>query len=336
MSAVAAAAVSSLSAQVMRRWQAIDPLLPRPAAPQPGCGAALVVAGASGQPAAIGVCEHWEGTPESLELTWGAARRYQLTALTAGPDVGAALDQLLSLWRAHLAGLPGTGDADTAAVLTWASRDIGGVRALLRHGLGPLNVIAARPTSQAAGAALAAGAVPAAAAAGAAGAAPRDLPIRRAGPADIDTVVRLGLEVIRFDAHFGGVAERPGTADALRLEAAGLLAGPQPWTWLAERDGAAIGMLAAERPEAAGWIAPMVRRSPVAYLTLMFVLPGERGSGVGAALAAQLHREAEAAGVTVILLHYAQANPLSAPFWSQQGYRPLWTSWEARPAGTLR
>jgi GNAT superfamily N-acetyltransferase len=164
----------------------------------------------------------------------------------------------------------------------------------------------------------------------------QDLRIRRAGPADIDAVVRLGLEVIRFDAHFGSVTERPETADALWRETAGLLAVPETWTWLAERDGTAIGMLCAERPESAGWIAPMVRPSPVAYLLLMGVAAGERGSGVGTALAARLHREIKATGVAVTLLHYAQLNPLSVPFWSQQGYRPLWTAWEARPARTIR
>ena len=56
----------------------------------------------------------------------------------------------------------------------------------------------------------------------------------------------------------------------------------------------------------------------------------------GAALAACLAAEAQAASVSVILLHYAQVNPLSAPFWSQQGYRPAWTSWEAWPASALR
>jgi hypothetical protein len=40
--------------------------------------------------------------------------------------------------------------------------------------------------------------------------------------------------------------------------------------------------------------------------------------------------------VAVTLLHYAVPNPLSVPFWSARGYRPLWTVWEARPAGTLR
>jgi GNAT superfamily N-acetyltransferase len=73
----------------------------------------------------------------------------------------------------------------------------------------------------------------------------------------------------------------------------------------------------------------------VAYVELMVVLPGQRGRGVGAALAAEFHRAADEAGIAVTLLHHEQLNPLSGPFWSQQGYRPLWTSWEARPARVL-
>jgi GNAT superfamily N-acetyltransferase len=279
----------------------------------------LTVTGPDGSPTATATCEHWVGDAESLDLSWGAARRFQLAPQIAGPDVAGALDDLLSQWRDHLAAVPGTDDEDAAALVTWPSRDIHGIRTFLRHGLAPMEVIAARPTVRQP-----------------AGPEPRGWQIRRAGPEDIDAVARLGVEVIRFDAHFGGVTERPGTAAAMRREAAGLLAGPEPWTWLAERDGTAIGMLAAERPEAASWIAPMVGLTPAAYLMLLFVLPGERASGVGAVLTARLHREVEAAGAAVTLLHYEQANPLSVPFWSQQGYRPLWTTWAARPAGTVR
>jgi GNAT superfamily N-acetyltransferase len=328
------------TAQVARRWQAIDPLLPAPVPPAPGCDAVLTVTGADGRPTATASCEHWVGDADSLDLSWGAARRFQLAPQIAGPDVAGALDGLLSRWRDHLAAEPGTDDEDTAALVTWPSRDIQGIRTLLRHGLTPMELIAARPTGRhpagptdapprrAEG--LAVSASPDA------GPPPQGWRIRRAGPADIDAVADLGVEVIRFDAHFGGVTERPGTAAAMRGEAAGLLAGPEPWTWLAEHDGTAIGMLAAQRPEAAGWIAPMVGLTPAAYLMLMFVLPGERAGGVGGALTARLHREVEAAGVAVTLLHYEQSNPLSVPFWSQQGYRPLWTTWAARPAGTLR
>ena len=115
-----------------------------------------------------------------------------------------------------------------------------------------------------------------------------------------------------------------------------MLSGPEPWVWLAERDGAPAGLAWLERPEVAGWIAPMTVVRPVAYLYLMGVAHRERGGGIGAGLAARVHREIEAAGVAATLLHYALPSPLSAPFWSMQGYRPLWTAWEARPASTLR
>jgi GNAT superfamily N-acetyltransferase len=326
VSAVSQDPASSVLPEVARRWRALDPLLPDPAPPPAECGVRLVVTGADGQPAAGGACEHWEGGPDELDLAWGAARRFQLTAWAPGQDVASAMDQLLSRWRDHLAGLPETALPDTAAVVTWPSRDVAGIAALVRHGLAPFGVVAARTAgrrSDRTGPADGDGEHP-------------DVRIRRATPADIDTVVSLGLDVIRFDAHFADVIDRPTTAAALREEAARLLAGPECWTWLAERGDTVIGMVAAQRPEAAGWIAPVVSRAPAAYLMFGFVRPDERASGVGAALVAPLHREIAAAGVAVTLLHYEQTNPLSVPFWSQQGYRPVWTSWETRPASTLR
>jgi GNAT superfamily N-acetyltransferase len=313
--------VGGLAAQVAQRWRAIDPLLPARMEPRAGCGAEFAVAGAAGQLAAVGTCDHWTGTPDSLDLTWGAARRYQLTVQVADLDDPGPVDTLLSAWREHLDGIYGAGEKDSSAVVTWPSRDVGGVKALLAHGLAPLAVIAARATAPARSPGLTAHS---------------DVQIRRARPSDIDEVVRLGLEVIRFDALVSAVTERPGTADALRRELVTFLADVQPWVWLAEDRGDAIGVLIAERPEEARWIAPLAGPAPVAYLQLMGVSSGLRGRGVGAAMAAHLHREVEAAGVAVTLLHYAQVNPLSGPFWSQQGYRPLWTVWEAQPARNLR
>lgn len=312
MSVRAGQDASAITALVARRWASLDQLLPVP--PALAGGELLSVAGA------VGRCEHWAGEPGSLDLAWGAARRFQLDPQVAGPDVRGALDALLTQWREHLAGVPGAGEDDTAAVVPWPSRDIAGHRVLLEHGLIPLAVIAARPAGRAGRAA------------------PPDpgLQIRPAGPADLDSVVALGMETIRYDAHFGTVIERPDTAAALRREAAARLDGPAPWTWLAEQDGQPAGLLYAQGPGQAGWIAPLVRPAPVAYLELMAVLPGARGAGVGAALAAVYHAAADAAGVAVTLLHYEQMNPLSVPFWGQQGYRPLWTDWEARPAAALR
>ena len=326
MSAVAENATDSIGALAARRWQKADPLLPEPVLPPPGCDAPLIVAEPGERPAAVGSCVHWARTAESLDVAWGTARRFQLTATVAGPDVCDTLDQLLFQWCDHLAGTPGASDDDSTAIVNWPSRDIEGVETLVRHGLSPMATVAARATARHRDGP----------ADPAAGVTRRGITIRRAGPADLEAVARLGLEVIRFDAYFGNGGERPGTVNALRKEVVRLLDAPRPWTWLAERDREPVGLLAAQPPQAADWIAPMVRPTPAAYLMLMFVQPGERGSGVGADLVARLHREIDAAGVPVTLLHYQTLNPLSPPFWHQQGYRPLWVTWEARPAASIR
>ncbi|MGD0703567.1 MAG: GNAT family N-acetyltransferase [Trebonia sp.] len=303
-----------------RRWQAIDPLLPAIPGWTPGCGADLAVDGPGRGLLAAGSCSHWTAEPGSLDLIEGAAQRFLLTPYITGSDVPAALDTLLSQWRDHLAAVPEAARQDTAAVICWPSRDVAGVRALVAHGLTPLGVIAV----------WSAGRRPAVAAD-----CPPGVRIRRATPADLDVVARMAMEVVRFDAQFGGVIERPGAAEAVRAAVAGLLE-HHPWAWLAERDGDPVGLLIAERPEIADWIAPRTSGSPVAYLLALFVVPAERGAGVGAALTRQLHGSAAAARVSVILLQYEQVNPLSVPFWGGQGYRPLWSTWEVRPARRLR
>jgi GNAT superfamily N-acetyltransferase len=321
--------LSGVFAHAERRLLRVDPLLPWPRPEAPHCGAPL---GSRHEgAAAVGRCEHWSAEPESLDLSWGAARRFQLSATIAGPDVAAGLSQLLAQWRDHLAVVRGTGGDDTAAIVVWPSRDADGVLTLLRHGFDPLEVLAVRtappPTS---------GPVTSELPPGTQGGLDGSLRVKRASMADVDVVARLAIEVIRFDSRFGAVNERPDTLAALRREAAGLLAGPEPWAWLASRYGKPVGLLAAQRPEAAHWVAPMVRRAPAAYLMLMFVDPAERGSGTGGRLVAEFHREADAAGVAVTLLHYEQLNPLSMPFWSRHGYRPLWTTWQATPASAIR
>jgi hypothetical protein len=49
-----------------------------------------------------------------------------------------------------------------------------------------------------------------------------------------------------------------------------------------------------------------------------------------------VHATFAAAGVRGSYLYYNPPNPLSSVFWPRQGYRPLWTVWEARPASALR
>jgi GNAT superfamily N-acetyltransferase len=316
-------AVRDINRAVGRRWHAIDPLLPDPATLPAGCGEPLVISGDHGRVAGLGVCVHQHIPPQSLNQTWGAADRFTLVPRLAGQDVTASADQLLAQWRDHLAGIGATRGPDTSASVVWPSLDITGVQALLRHGLQPITVIAARTQPS--------------------GMAPPPPPrraygatIREAGPGDEEQVIDLELRLIRYDMHFGGPVWREATARLVREEIRGSLARSETWTWLAERNGRAVGLLVAQAPQEAGWIAGMTGKSPAAYLQTMFVDAQERGTGVGAALVRNLHTRLDGMGVAVTLLHHSQVNPLSAPFWYRMGYRPLWTSWEARPASALR
>ena len=74
-----------LAARAARRRLESDPLLPAADPAAPHCGADLTVVSEAGVPVAAGRCEHWAGEPGSLDLTWGAARRFQLTAVGGRP-----------------------------------------------------------------------------------------------------------------------------------------------------------------------------------------------------------------------------------------------------------
>ena len=313
--------VREINRAVGRRWHAVDPLLPDPSALPAGCGEPLVVNADSGRVGGLGVCVHHHVPADSLNQTWGPVDRFTLVPRLAGQDIAAASDQLLGQWRDHLGGISVARGADAGASVVWPTRDITGVRSLLKHGLQPLTVIAAR-TRPAGSPTRPRGAF--------------GVTIRAAGPDDEETVLELELRLIRFDMHFGGPVWRPATQALVRADIRDGLRRRVNWTWLAERGGRAVGLLVAQPPQESGWIAGMTRPAPAAYLQTMFVDSRERGTGIGSALVRNLHAQLDASGVEVTLLHHSQVNPLSGPFWNRMGYRPLWTSWEARPASALR
>jgi GNAT superfamily N-acetyltransferase len=318
-------AVEEINRAVGRRWQGLDRFLPSRAELPDGCAAPFVTAGGNGRPAGLAVCRHECVPAATLNQTWGMASRFSLIARLREADTDAALDDLLGQWRGHLASLPEAGAGDTAAMISWPSRDVTGVNALLRHGLQALTVIAVRSGPAADGA------VPAVNGTGPAG-----LSIRAAGPADLAVVTEFEMGVIRYDAHFGAAIVRPATEALVRAETQAALAARPAWAWLAERDGQPVGLVHVQPPGQSGWIAGMARGGATAYLQTMFVRPAERSTGIGAALVRHAHAVLDARGVQTTLLHYAQLNPLSAPFWNRMGYRPLWTGWEVRPATALR
>jgi len=157
--------------------------------------------------------------------------------------------------------------------------------------------------------------------------------VRRASGADLDVVVAMELELVRWNQTLGQMTERPNTCELIRAKHT---AEGRPWSWLAEVDGIPVGLLSVLDPDHAPWVSGLSSAGSAVYLSDLMVLAGQRGSGAGTALVQHVHRELDEAGFDATLLSYLGMNPLAGPFWHRCGYRPLTTNWEVRPASHLR
>lgn len=299
-----------------KRLAAADSLLPHPEKWSGDvAGTTLTTVGGPDGVRGVALATVSEVASDSNRALWRPRVEYRLDARLAGGDPGAALANLLTQWEGMLADAP-PGDWDTAAVVPRASRDTVGSAELLRHGFTASRVLAARPADRL-------------------GSGPPSVPgvsIRHAERRDLDTIVQLELELRRYDAQFGLVTLRDGEAELIEAEARPLLDDSDPSLWIAELYGKPLGLLHVQLPPAAEWIAEFTAARRVGYLTSLNVAEEARSTGVGTALAGHAHQLFDEAGVEVVLLHHALANPRSTPFWCAQGYRPLWTYWYRRPA----
>jgi GNAT superfamily N-acetyltransferase len=263
-------------------------------------------------PGGVALVRNMPVDPDSWGYTFFAAHESKLVPKVDGPKSFAAL---LDLWAARPEFRPGP---DSIATVTWPSRDTEVVRALVERGFVQQSIFAVRQ----AGRSSTARSVP-------------GLVIRRASPSasDAEAVGRLWMEQLRWDAQFGYAAIRPSTHAGLTGEVAEAVNGVKKYAWLAERDGVAVGLVVVQPPEYAGWASGQIRLGPAAYLNCGAVTARERGFGVGRALVEHVHAELDAAGVRAMLLHYTAVNPLSGPFWSRCGYRPLLTAWTRGTVG---
>ncbi|HEX4703612.1 MAG TPA: GNAT family N-acetyltransferase [Pseudonocardiaceae bacterium] len=314
-------AVGSLREAQAARFARLDPLLLSTAAEPDGQSLTAALPGGQRVAGVLTRTVHGPGAPTSL---WSARDDWEMFPLV-GDEPGAGLHALMAAWR-RLMDRVGRPDDDSSCVVTWPSRDVAGSSALLAHGLVPLSVLAVRQSRwPAVGADLTGSPTP------------PGLAIRRADIRDIDAAVRIALAEMTYSAMVGSTIIRPDAEDIKRA-ALHYRIGNGDLVWLVERHGVPVGL-------AECWVTdsnPGARhRFPVptgrwGYVNTVSVLPGARGGGVGQALMSLVHRELYRTGVAGTYLYYNPPNPLSSVFWPRQGYRPLWTIWEARPAGALR
>jgi GNAT superfamily N-acetyltransferase len=271
----------------------------------------------SGGDVVAGLVAHTDHPPGSMQSLWSATETFELFPLL-GDHPQAGMDAILHAWREQLSARDAP-PTDSACLVTWPSRDIQATRALLDHGFLPLSCLAVRSPSPGIHTEL-----------------PGSIKVRRAGPADLDAVVELMLVELDYAALVGASVRRPDAARLKRTAAHVRLHSGDP-VWLAERDGEPIAMAEC------GWIdtehhhgGHRLRAGKWAYVNCVSVHEQARGTGVGRELMALAHDEFARAGVLGSYLYYNPANPLSSVFWPRQGYRPLWTMWEVRPATALR
>jgi len=308
-------AAGLLDAQTTR-FERIDPLLPRPAAPPEGH--VLTAALPEGDRVA-GVLTDSVFEPGTATTLWSALELFELHPLL-GAAGGAAMDALLREWRRVLDRR--TAGADSACLLTWPSRDVEAAKPLIAHGFVPLTNLAVR---------LVRAGTPDARAPQA------GVTVRLATAEDLEVVLELELAELAYSAQVGAAIVRPD-AEAVKRAALTRHVEQGDPIWLAERDGVVAGVahcrLLDVTPD--GLTGTRLRPGRWGYVNCVSVAGAARGAGVGRELMAVAHRELHRRGATGTFLYYNPPNPLASVFWARQGYRPLWTSWELRPATALR
>jgi GNAT superfamily N-acetyltransferase len=289
-------------------FAALDPMLPT--AVRPPDGDVITAALPDGSRAA-GVVVASSLAPDSMPSLWSALQVWELH-----PLVGAAgMTELLAQWQTMMARRsPGP---DSSCLVTWPSRDARATRALLAHGLVPLSTLAIRTGPPAP--------------------APGRLTIRRVRARDLDVVLPLAMAELEYSAMVGGTVLRPGARRIKQAALARHIDQGDP-VFVAERDGIAVGLAECwfSDSTAGSWSETRLPHGRWGYVNSLSVAPEVRGTGIGRELMAVVHRELARTGARGTFLYFNPPNPLSTVFWARQGYRPLWTIWEVRPAGALR
>ena len=298
------------------RERSLDPQLP---VRTPERGAAEIVVSGDIGPHALGTVRSELFSEDSAEALWGALQRDAMELWWGGDR--AALGLLLDRWIARTSGDFGPDDEwETAMTLDVPARDSAAAIPLLARGFAPIGVTGIRAGKRGAST-------------GPAIARLRELgyDARAATSRDVSLLASLDAELLEHDAQHGGVSVRANAEQLLADSIAERLARDPEWTWVIQDDGNPVGYLSIEinRDHHLAQCAP---GGNVAHIQAMYLRRGVRGGGLGDAVVGLGHGALEEAGYDRVTLGYSAVNPRSGPFWCRQGYRPLWNTWQRRPA----
>jgi predicted N-acetyltransferase YhbS len=153
--------------------------------------------------------------------------------------------------------------------------------------------------------------------------------VRAAEPGDAGAIGELWGEQADFEAQLGTMRSSPAIRASIAASVPTAIAGAGV-TLVAEHQGSVVGAVVCESVVESAWAGRRLMLEPVAYLAMASITATARGSGIGSALVRETHARLAASGVAASVLHYSAYNPLSVPFWSRHGYRPLLTHYVHR------
>jgi GNAT superfamily N-acetyltransferase len=141
--------------------------------------------------------------------------------------------------------------------------------------------------------------------------------VRRAGTADLDTVVKLRVALLReYASHpiYGRL--RPDAERHARPLFAAQLASPLEAIFLAECAGEAVGILRCVETQAS----PLLLPERYAYVSSVYVVPAARRRGVLRALQAAAERWCRGRGLAEMRLHNVGTNDSARGAWDALGF----------------
>ncbi|MGI8679531.1 MAG: GNAT family N-acetyltransferase [Jatrophihabitans sp.] len=244
--------------------------------------------------------------PASAQAQWMADRE---VTLVVGDDVTPdELRRLLPEFVTHAVSLA---ERPSAASLTLPSRDVDRCRVAREAGLTATAILAVADLGRPARAAVRPACT--------------TMVVRDAEPVDAEPVARLWCEQAEYEARVGTLRVSAAIRAAITTGVPRYIANGS-MVLVGEVDGVPSGAVVAETAEASSWSGTMLALDPVSYLAMASTTAAARGRGVASQLVTELHRRHRAAGIAASALHYSAYNPLSIPFWSRHGYRPVLTS----------
>ena len=143
--------------------------------------------------------------------------------------------------------------------------------------------------------------------------------VRRAGPDDVDAVVRLHEHLHRIHVDALPAEYVPFDADATRGHYLRTLQDPNRPMWIAEVDGAAAGFAGTELIVAP--VTPFTTPRRLLYVHQIAVAPSARRAGVGRAMMSAVERASADLGCDEVRLQCRAFNHEARRFYESLGYR---------------